>query len=212
VQLGFFHGVEFAWARLKRPGLRPLLITVNERPFLRASLVVRKDTKAADFGGLKGASCALPQGSRQHCRLFLEGRCRACGREPGEHFARLTKPASVEDALDDVVDGAVQATVVDDVALDCFRRQKPGRFGRLRVLQRSEVFPAAVVAYCPGAVDEGTLKRLRDGLTQAGKNRRSRHLLTLCGMTGFEEIPQDYERTLGEIAEAYPPPAAPGSK
>src|SRR5581483_3695979 len=31
VQLGVFHGIEFAWARQKFPDLRPLMIAINEQ-------------------------------------------------------------------------------------------------------------------------------------------------------------------------------------
>src|SRR5205814_1273185 len=142
--------------------------------------------------------------------LFLEALCRKAARDGGDPCPRTVKAASVEDALDDVVDGEARATVVDEVALDCFRRQKPGRFARLKVLKRSEVFPAAVLAYSPGAVEEATLRRLHDGLIRAGRDTRSRHLLTLCGMTAFRDVPEDYDRTLREIVQAYPPPAGEG--
>ena len=36
VQFGVFHGVEFAWVHQNYPTLKPLVIAVNEHPFLRA--------------------------------------------------------------------------------------------------------------------------------------------------------------------------------
>src|SRR5205085_2139260 len=48
VQLGVFHGVEFAWARQKNPDLKPLVIAVDQQPFARAVIVVRRGDRAAD--------------------------------------------------------------------------------------------------------------------------------------------------------------------
>jgi ABC-type phosphate/phosphonate transport system substrate-binding protein len=206
VDFGLFHGVEFAWARQKYPGLRPLFILVNQRPYLRACLVVRRDNGVTDFADLKGRSCALAKGSRQHCRLFLEERCRQCGKGPGEHFSPLVTPCCVDDALEDVVDGEVQATVVDEVAVDCFREQKPGRFARLKVIQRSEVFPAGVVAYADGALDGAARRQFRDSLLRFARSPRARAYLTLCRLTGLAAVPEDYDATLREIAMAYQPP------
>ncbi len=36
LQLGVFHGVEFAWVQQRYPTLKPLIIAVNEHPYLRA--------------------------------------------------------------------------------------------------------------------------------------------------------------------------------
>jgi ABC-type phosphate/phosphonate transport system substrate-binding protein len=208
VELGVFHGFEFAWARTTNPGLRPLMIAVNQQRHLRAYVVVGSASGISTLADLRGKGLALPHGTREHCRLFLDRRCEACGPTPERFFSRLTTPANLEDALDDVVDNLVQATVVDGVALESFKRRKPARFARLKVIQESEVFPAAVVAYQPGTLDEATLERFRSGLVNARKTALGRQLLTLWKLTGFEPVPNDYEQTLAAIAKAYPPPGA----
>jgi ABC-type phosphate/phosphonate transport system substrate-binding protein len=206
VNLGVFHGIEYAWAKQKYPGLRPLVIAVNKQRLLHAFLVVRQDDPAAKLSDLKGKVGALPHGSREHSRLFLERHCKRCGQEPAQFFAKLTDPPSVEDGLDDVVDGVAQVTVVDGVSLECFKQRKPARFAQLKVLEKSEAFPAAVLAYHTGSLDEATLKRIRDGLISANQNDRGRHLLMLWKLTGFEPIPPDFDQTVANIAKAYPPP------
>src|SRR5437016_55153 len=94
-----------------------------------------------------GAEAPAPAGtarrSREHCRLFLERGCRACGAEPQGFFAKVVTPANVEDALDDVIRGKVQVAVVDGVSLECYEQVKSGCFARLKVLTRSAIFPAA---------------------------------------------------------------------
>jgi ABC-type phosphate/phosphonate transport system substrate-binding protein len=207
VQLGVFHGVEFAWARAKNPDLKPLLIAVNENRFLKAVLVVRKDCPAKCAADLHGKGIALPRLSREHCRLFLERRCvrRGCKIEnsPGE----ITNAGDVEDALDAVVDSQIPAAVVDTVALDGYAKLKPGRGAKLRTLQQSETFPCAVVAYMPGVLPDSLLERFREGMIGAKENPRGKQLLELCRITRFEAVPAEYEHMLTEIAKAYPPPA-----
>jgi ABC-type phosphate/phosphonate transport system substrate-binding protein len=205
LQLGVFHGFELAWAQEKYPGLRPLLLAVNQKQLFHAHVLVSQKSKAQDLAGLEGKSLAMPLRSWEHCWLFLERSCRKKGKKVAEFFSTLTSPASMEDALDDVVDGAVEAAVVDSVSLDCYRRRKPGRYAKLKEILKSSVFPAAVVAYQAGAVDEATLRRFRLGMLNADKTAFGRQLLTLWRLTGFEEVPKDYEQRLKAVAEAYPP-------
>jgi ABC-type phosphate/phosphonate transport system substrate-binding protein len=205
VQVAVFQGYEFAWARREHPRLEPLVLAVNRQRDLRAVVLVRPGCGAAGFADLAGRSLAQPYGSRGHCRFFLERQCQAHGKAPEQFFSHITCPANAEDALDDVVDGQADAAVMDAVSLECYQRRKPGRCARLRQLLRSEVFPATVIAYQPGTVDDTLVQRFRDALLNAGQDARGRQMLTLWKLTGFETVPPDYERTLTQIAHAYPP-------
>ncbi len=204
VQLGVFHGFEFAWARLKNPGLKPLVIAVSQHRLLHAHLVVRKDSLVHGCCDLKGKVIALPRMSREHCHLYLERRCPG-GADPAGFFSRITHPSSADDALGDVVDGLAQAAIVDQIALDDYQQSRPARANQLRVLHQSEPFPAAVVAYQEGTLDDVTLHRFRDGMIGADKTERGQRLLKMCRITRFEEMPADYTRLLEDIARAYPP-------
>jgi ABC-type phosphate/phosphonate transport system substrate-binding protein len=206
VQLGVFHGIEFAWARHQYPELRPLVIAVNQQRYLRAHIVVRADSNVSTLRDLQDKTLALPNQTWHHCRLFLRRRCLEWKKEPATFFAKITKPANVEDALDDVVDGVAQVCVVDGVSLDCYKRRKPGRVAKLKIVQSSEIFPAAVVAYRTAILDDATRARLRVGLMNANRAALGRELLTLWKLTGFEQVPPDYDQTLTEIVKAYPSP------
>jgi ABC-type phosphate/phosphonate transport system substrate-binding protein len=205
VQFGVFHGVEFAWARQKNPSLRPLIVAVNGRPHVHAVVLVPQDSKAATCADLKGKTVGLPADSREHCRLFFDRRCVAPGCCPEKFFGRVVYPGDVEEALDDVVDGKLDAMVVDGLTLEAFQKLKPGRAARLRTLRRSEAFPAAVVAYHPGSLSDDLLTRFRDGLLGASSSRRGQRLLEMCKITSFKLVPDDYEEMLKAIAKAYPP-------
>ena len=205
VQLAVFHGVEFAWAKLKHPDLKPLVIAVNQYRQLHAYLVVHGGSAVARLDDLKGKAFALPRQSKEHCHVYVWHHCRHCGGgEPGQFFAAFKSPANVEEALDDVVDKLVDATVVDGIGLECYKRRKPGRFARLKTVQQSEPFPAAVVAYRPGQVDAATLEKFRTGMLKSNETALGRQMLNLWKLTAFEPVPDNYEENLAEIAKAYP--------
>jgi ABC-type phosphate/phosphonate transport system substrate-binding protein len=208
LDFGVFHGVEFAWAQEKHADLLPLVIAINRHRELRALLVGRNDCQATDFPALKGKAVALPRRSREHCHLFLERACLEQGSTPKAFFAEVVEHSSVEAALDDVVRGKVPAAVVDGVSLEFYEQEKPGCFARLKTLRQSPVFPAAVVAYHRGALDEATLNRFRDGMISANQNTRSRELMVLWKLTAFEPIPAGYQQTLTSIRKAYPAPSS----
>jgi ABC-type phosphate/phosphonate transport system substrate-binding protein len=208
VQLGVFHGVELAWAQKKYPELKPLMIAINKDRHLYAYLVIRKDSKATGLADLKGKILALPRKSREHCYLFLEHLCKDAGVEAKRYFAKVVNPAGIECALDDVVRGKVDAAMVDAVSFDSYKREKPGCCGRLKVLKQSETFPAAAIAYFPGNLDEARLQQFRDGMLRANQTTLGKQLLSLWHLTAFEEVPDDYQKTLADIVKSYPAPCA----
>ncbi len=204
VQLGVFHGFEFGWARQHCPELKPLVIAVAQHRLQHAHLVVLKDGGVNACGDLKGKTIGLPAVSREHLHLYLERRCPALGSDPQKFFARVHRPSDPEEALDDLITGRSEAAIVDRLALDSYQRSKPELAAKLRVLQQSEAFPASVIAYYPGSLDEAMLKRFREGMINATQSQRSKDLLKLCRITSFEDIPPEYEQLLVEIIKAYP--------
>ena len=206
LQLGVFHGIEFAWARQKHPELRALAIAVNQHIYLRALLVVRADCKISSIRDLQGKIVALARGTREHCLLYLDHHCEQCNKSRSTFFARITTPSSAEEAIDDVIDNEADAAIVDQLALDCYKRRKPGRCAKIRPADISEPFPAAAVVYKNGAIDEALLKRFREGLMNANRSIMGRQIFTLFKLTAFEPVPKDYDQVLAEIARAYPQP------
>jgi ABC-type phosphate/phosphonate transport system substrate-binding protein len=208
IQMAVFHGFEFAWAQEKYPHLKAVVLCVNENPIQRAYLIVRQDCTAAKCCDLKDQSVAFPKMSRDHCQLFLERRCVKEGMTPAKFYAELTQPIDSENALDDVVDGTVQAAIIDGVALEAYKQEKPGRAKLLKILLESEAFPSAVIAYNPGAakpVDPATVARFQKGLIGAQTTPEGKKLLDRCRITSFEAVPDNYEKIFADIAKAYPP-------
>src|SRR5262249_12127861 len=145
MELGIFHGIEFAWARERHPELRALAIAVHHHPYLHAILVVKADSKTSSIKDLQNNRVALAKGSREHCMLYLDRHCRECSLVPASFFSKMTTPGSEEEAIDDVIDGVVDRAVVDGLALDCYKRRKPGRYVKVKPAHISEPFPADVV-------------------------------------------------------------------
>jgi ABC-type phosphate/phosphonate transport system substrate-binding protein len=205
LQLAVYQGFEFAWARQKYADLRPLMIAVNHDRYPRAFVLVRDDSDAAKLCDLKGKSIAVPRRTREYCHLFLERRCDAAGKSPRDFFGKVLAPLTPEEAVDAAVNGQVDAVLADSCILTWYEQHKSARFARLKVLERSEAFPAAVIAYYANAIDETTLRRFRDGMLSAKDNPRSLQLMTMCQITSFESVPDDYDKVLSDVARAYPP-------
>jgi ABC-type phosphate/phosphonate transport system substrate-binding protein len=206
LQLAVYQGFEFAWAREKMPELKPLMIAVNHDKDLHAYVVVREEGGPAKLGDLQGKTIAIPRRTREHCHLFLERHCEALGKCPKEFFGKVLTPFSAEEAVDAVVNGQVDAALADGCFLAWYEKHKATRYGKLKLLLKSEVFPAAVIAYYAHALDDATLRRFREGMLSAKDNPRGVQLMTLCQMTSFEPVPDDYDKVCKDIIKAYPPP------
>jgi ABC-type phosphate/phosphonate transport system substrate-binding protein len=204
LDLAVLHGVEFGWVRAKHPELRPLMIAVNQQKHFTVHLVVRSDDTIKSLEDLKGTKLALAKGSREHVRMFLNKQCGPFCPDFEKFFKTITVPANTEDALDDVVDGEVQAAVVENVPFEAFARRKPGRAAQLKTLTVSETFPSGVIVYKHGALDDETLDRFRTGMVNANKNIMGKQMLMMWKLTGFEAIPADYDTVLNDIVKAYP--------
>jgi ABC-type phosphate/phosphonate transport system substrate-binding protein len=205
LQLGVFQGYEFAWAVERQPKLKPLAIAVNVYRYPIAYVVTRHDSKAKEFADLKGQSLTLPATGQGFLHLFLERQSEGSGEKIDKFFSKISAPDNVEDALDAVVDGKIQAAVVDRAALEAYKQRKPGRFNRLKEIAHSQPFPPPVVVYYDGAIDQTTLNRFKAGLLGAAKKEKGETLLTLFRLTGFETVPNDFDKVLAETRKTYSP-------
>lgn len=208
VHLGVFNGIEFGWAREEHAKLTPLVIVINELRELHAHVLVAKSCDINEFEDLRGKSIALPRGGMDHCQVFLDRRSRALGAEQISTFADLVTPPNAEDGIDDVVDGDVDAVVVDGLALRSYERRKPGRFARLREIAKSGTFPAAVIAYQPGLLPEATLQNFKEGMIKSNQTATGRRLLNLWKISAFENVPENYGQLVLNITHTYPRRAA----
>jgi ABC-type phosphate/phosphonate transport system substrate-binding protein len=200
--LGIFQGVEFAWVQSKYPKLQPLMIAVFEDTNLRAVLMVKKDSEARGFKDLKGKNVSIHE-TKLHCRLFAE---KGAGGKPQDFFGKMLQTESGEDALDSILLGKADAAVVDTAILKLYKDVNPGRFKNLKIAAQSEVFPAPAVVYRQGTLSDGMLNTLRSGMLKANKSDKGREAMATFQVSGFQEVPPDYQQLLTKIAAAYPAP------
>jgi ABC-type phosphate/phosphonate transport system substrate-binding protein len=207
LDLAVFHGFEYGWARQKYPDLRPLTIAVSKFRQVNAFLVVKADSDIKTFADLKDKDVGFPRKSKEHCKLFMERACADNGQcEAKQYFHQVCASANADDSLDDILRDKLQAVVIDNASLEEYEQFKPGCFARLKIVKRSEPFPAAVIVYREGALDEQTLKRFRDGMISANQSQRGRDMMSIFKMTAFEPVPADYGQQVAEILRHYPAP------
>ncbi len=207
LHLGVLQGYEFAWAREKYAGLKPLALAVNVHTYPVAHVVTRQNNKAKGFSDLQGQSLALPETGQRFLRLFVDHQAQAAGKKAEGFFSKITTPDNVEDALDDAVDGVVDAVAADRAALEAFKRRKPGRFRQLKEVARSKPFPPPLIAYYGKALDEATRERFRTALLGASRKEKGETTLTLFRLTGFVAVPEDFDKVVAETRKTYPPDA-----
>jgi len=205
LQLAMMHGFEFGWVQQTHPTLRPLVVAIEDQKSSSAYVLVRKDSELTSFADLKGKELAQPRRTREHCRLFIEHRCRhdsGCGST--EYFKQVIGPANVEAALDGLCQGKIQAVLVDSIGLEFYKDLKPGCFARLKVLMESEPFPPPVVVYQQGALSDEVLGSLKNSLRGATKTEMGRELMKMWRLASFEPVPDTYGPAVAKCLKTYP--------
>lgn len=207
-QVAILQGYEFAWVKQKHPKLRPLAIAVNGSEHLQAKLVVNVESAAASMTDLRGQELAIPKRCKGHCHMFLQRHCATCGAaDPAKLFTLLVNNSG-EEALDDVVSKKARAALVDGVELETYAILKPGCFQCLKVIQESEIFPAAALVVRDGALDQPTQNRFYQGLLGSHQSPRGRMLLAVVQLEKFAPVPADYDECINNILKSYPPPGS----
>lgn len=207
VDLAFFQGLEYAWVQAKHPGLRPLMLVINKETKVYAQLMVRADAGTTRLADLRGKDIVCPEKNRAHCRTFLEASCFKCGeRNPKAFFGKVVTACTTEKALDELAAGTVQAVLADKAEIDFYNRVKPGDFAKLKALETSGPFPTGVVVCRKGALGSALLERVRKGMLRANDSERGQDLMASWQITGFQAVPEDYQRSLEEIVRTYPAP------
>jgi ABC-type phosphate/phosphonate transport system substrate-binding protein len=203
LDVAVLHGFEYAWVR-QDAELVPLLVTVPSAK-LEACLVVNVNCKAEGPKDLKGDCVAVPPATKAHCHVYhdqLRGKmpegCCGCAKMGN---------VSVEEALDACATGKCEAVLVDASALAGYQRNKPGVGSQLKVLDKSEPFPSAVIVYRKDAFDAATAKKVRDGLIRGVSTPQGQLLTGLWRLKGFAEIGPAYRAQLEQSVKAFPPPA-----
>ncbi len=204
LNVGVFHGFEFAWVRKQYPEIVPIVVSVPQGHKVTACVVVHKDCPLGKVGDIKDECLVLPRGAKAHCFLYLD-KIRT-GLPETTAKPKPSKSQTAEEVLDEVVSGDCCAALVDAAQLSGYQALKPGAFKHLRVMCESECFPPAVVAYRKDSLSEAAVEKLRSGLVEANKTPAGKPLMMIWNVKGFENTPKDYDAQLTECLKAYPGP------
>jgi ABC-type phosphate/phosphonate transport system substrate-binding protein len=205
LQLGVFHGFEFAWAKQKCDDLVPLVITMPPGGKVQGVVVVHRDSKYKTLADLKGDSIVIPRGAKAHTLAFIE-KART-GFADDVATPKFQVKLTPEDVLNNVSSGDDKAALMDIGAMEGYRSLQPGAFKTLRVLEASEEFPPAVVAYRKGTLTDAEVEQIRKGLSGAAKTPSGKMLMTLWNLKGFTVADEAYTKSTDDILKAYPVPA-----
>lgn len=204
LHIAVIHGIEFAWVRDKYPEVKPLVLAVNKDVQLKAYIVVREDNPAKSITDLHGKSFSFPPRSLNHVYLYLHRSIQDAGFDPAGFFCPSPTPANVGQAIDSVVDGATEGTIVDAVAWDVYCQRKPGRAKKLKVIHESGWFPTATVVYNAKNSDPKMMEKVRNALLASDQTALGRQMLTLWRLTQFRAVPNEYEPLLTSVMKTYP--------
>jgi ABC-type phosphate/phosphonate transport system substrate-binding protein len=204
VQLGVYHGFEFAWAQQRCDDLTPLIVTCPPGGCVQGLVVVAADSPAKSLADLKDADVLIPRGAKAHTLVFLDKLRDGLADDSARPTAKADQ--TPEDVLNLVVSGKAKAALVDGCAWEGYKVLHPGGIKALKVLAKSEEFPPAVVCFRKGTLTDEQVKQLRDGLTASTKTPTGKMLMTLWNLKGFEAPPKGYQTALDDILKAYPVP------
>lgn len=205
LNLGVFHGFEFAWVRKNHPDLVPLVVTVPGTRKLQAVVVVATDSSAQSLADLKSTDVAVPRGTKAHCLAFLDRE--RVGLPATTAVPKTEPPMTPAEALDAVVSGSTPAALVEVSALEGYQAVQPGAFQRLRILCRSELFPPTVIVYRKETVSADMAAKVHRILVEAHTTPAGKPLMMLWNLRGFEDVPADYDAHLEKSLQSYPAPS-----
>lgn len=202
--LGVFQGFEFAWVQEQYPDLKPLLIAVRSTRYPVVCVVTTKESRARGIGCLRDRRVFLAARGRGHAGVYASEALKSRATSPDDYFRRVATAQNFEEALDDVVNGDIDAAILDESSLEAYGRRQPERRAGLKVIERSRPFPPLVLAGKAGVLDEATRTRLCSGLVNAGRTDRGQMMLLLLRLSAFEEVPADFAQVLSRTREHYP--------
>lgn len=203
LQLGVFHGFEWAWVKKQYPNLAPLAITIP--PHLpQACIVVKANDPAPGPQALNGATIEIPFNMKAHGFLYLEKLEKTC--PAGSFKVAPSDELFPEDGLDEVGKGRAKAVLVDASTLAAYKANNPGKAAKIKVLCQCDPLPQTVVVYNTKKLPAEIAQQLQGGLLKADKNSQGKAFLFLWNLRGFEEANAGFEDLLAKSLAAFPAP------
>lgn len=200
IQIAVLSGLHYGWVKPLCPEMKPMLTTAVEGGRLKSVVLVKKEAAFASLDQLRGQSLALPNRTQNFVRFFLEQETK----QPMGDFFKVAPQRNVDDAIEAVIAGKVQAAALSESALQVFQERKPARYQRLKILVESEPFPAPVVVFLDKNADRERIDKFSEALLKADDSTEGKQMLTLWRFNGFVRLPADFESQVNHIVQKYP--------
>jgi ABC-type phosphate/phosphonate transport system substrate-binding protein len=202
IHVGVFFGQDFAWVSQNHKTIQPVVVAVPRTRKQEGVVVVRSDSESKSIRDLANKTIDIPSGTREFARVFMEGECSKA--MPPITFQKINKSASIEDALNSLVKGDVDAVLAHGEAVAIYAELNPGRGKKLRVVGKSDPFPFSVVAMKNDSLATNMHTTLSKGLLQTHQTTSGRNMLLMFGLSRFEAVPADYGTQVQTFIKAYP--------
>lgn len=190
LEVGIVCAGAYADPRLSKvcePLLVPLLMGAGST--YQSYIVVRDEDPSRRLEDLQGASFVFTDSLSLTGYIYPVSRLSGLGRAPGTYFSKVSFSHSHDRSLTMVVEGSVRAAAVDSSVYKVWLDRHPAEARRLRILERSEPFPAppiVVQASLPSSEKEA----LRRAFLDLPDSEDGRAILAKIGWTGFQ-MPDD---------------------
>jgi phosphonate transport system substrate-binding protein len=169
--------------RVCEPLLVPLLLGTGNS--YESFLIVRAQDPAVRLEDLKGREFVFSDSLSLTGFIHPVARLYAMGQTPGHFFSKVSFSRSHDRSIAMVVDGTISAAAVDSSVFMAWREHHPVEAKNIRILERSEPFPAPPLVVRVSLAPEDKAM-LRKAFLDLANTEEGKELLKKIGWTGFE--------------------------
>lgn len=203
------EGIEYAWFKAEYPELVPLVTAFTTDVKMKGCVAVADENPAKTLLDLKGKSLCITERLPHHTSVYLHNALEKRGAKPKGFFKPSSTPANSDEGIESVIDGKVDAILLDFDSWKGYQELKPGRAKKIRVLDQSIEFPTPVVLYQKSCWNKAEILVLELALCSAHEKPYSRQLFNCWGISKFVPCGARYRRVVDSVLSEIPLPFVP---
>lgn len=206
LHLAVFNGLEYGWLKeLTRGRVKTLVSSDQKVQVVQYEQLMVRNGFAQTIGQLRGKSLILYQDPYPSLTIYLNQLRTKSG--PTLLDQRLPEVANGSLALEAVIRGDADATIVDLYTLQGYQHVRPGRVARLQVLSHSAAYPLA-----PVFGEEQVVNKLRPNLwrdvqksmSEIHRNPDAKAFLDTWRVKRFKPPTDEFEEQAVKAAQDFP--------
>ena len=186
--------------RVCEPLVVPLLIGSGST--YQSYLVVQAQNPARSLEDLKGASFEFTDSLSLTGYIFPVARLCALRQKPGAFFRTVAFSHSHDRSLSLVADGTVDAAAVDSTVFKVWTENHPRQARHLRILERSEPFPAPPIVVEDQLSSSGK-EALHAAFLDLTSTKAGQAILKEIGWTGFQQPDALWRRRMDHLNRLF---------